>query len=341
MNSNELLMVNSCYFIAEIGVNHNGSVKLAKKLVSAAKAAGAHAVKFQTYQTEELVSLKTQKASYQLRSKDITQYDMLKKLELNVDDYFEIKSYCDKKDIEFISTPYDEKSVDLLNELNVKKFKIASADLINKPLLEKVKKTNKDIMLSLGMASLEEIERTILFLKKDFNGKIALFHCTTSYPTPYEEVNMKFLHSLNKLFTFPLGYSDHTIGIEIPILAVSMGAKFIEKHFTLDREMEGPDHFASIEPNEFKKMVTAIKNVETAMGDGIKKITDNEEKNIFHMRRSIHSAKNLKKGSIIGTNDIKIIRPYEGVDPWYYKDIVGKELNCDLKKDDPIRWDDL
>lgn len=330
-----------CFIIAEAGVNHNGSIELAKKLIDAAKDADADAVKFQTFRAKEIVSLNSKKANYQYRAKEKTQYEMLINLQLSFDEFRELKKYCDNRSIEFISTPYDIKSVEFLNKIEVKRFKVSSADLINKPLIEAIAKTKKQIILSTGMATLGEIERTISLLYDSGNENIILLHCTTSYPTSYDQVNMNVLHTLKEAFGLPVGYSDHTLGIEIPIMAVSIGAKVIEKHFTLDHTMEGPDHFASLEPSELKKMVKTIRNVEKAFGSKRKKITDNEKKNIFYMRRSIHASVDIKKGEIIKDNSIKIIRPFDGIESWYIDIILGKKIKNNIKKDDSIRWEDL
>ena len=330
-----------CFIIAEAGVNHNGSIKLAKKLIDIAKEAGVDAVKFQTFHVEELVILKSKKANYQDRAKEKTQYEMLKALELSFDEFRELKKYCDNSNIEFISTPYDIKSVEFLNGIGVERFKVASADLINKPLIEAIVKTKKQIILSTGMATLGEIDRTISFIYNLGNENIILLHCTTSYPTSYDQVNMNILHTLEEAFGLPVGYSDHTLGIEIPIMAVTMGAKVIEKHFTLDHTMEGPDHFASLEPSELKKMVKTIRNVEKAFGIKRKEITDNEKKNIFYMRRSMHASIDIKIGEVIKANNIKITRPFDGIESWYIDIIIGKKIKNNIKKDDPIRWEDL
>jgi N-acetylneuraminate synthase len=330
-----------CFIIAEAGVNHNGSLKLAEKLINAAKDAGADAVKFQTFHAEEIVSLRTKKAVYQHRAKEKTQYGMLKALELSFDEFRELKKYCNNRSIEFISTPYDIKSVEFLNEMGVNRFKVASADIINKPLIEAIAKTKKQIILSMGMATLGEIERTISRINDFGNEDIVLLHCTTSYPTPYEQVNMNVLGMLKKAFGLPVGYSDHTLGIEIPIMAVSLGAEVIEKHFTLDRTMEGPDHFASLEPDELKKMVEAIRNIEKAFGSGRKEITDEEKNNIFFMRRSVHASKDMEQGEIIKENNIKITRPFDGIEPWFLDIILGKKIKIKVKKDETIKWEDL
>jgi N-acetylneuraminate synthase len=332
---------NHCLIIAEAGVNHNGSISIAKKLIDAAKESKVDAIKFQTFRTENIVSLNTRKAQYQHRAKEQSQYAMLKNLELSFDEFREIKKYCDNKAIEFISTPYDIESVEFLTSLKVDKFKIASADLINKPLIEAVAKTNKQVILGCGMATLEEIERTVSFIKSLGNNNIALLHCTTNYPTNYEDVNMRAMQTLKKTFELPVGYSDHTLGIVIPILAVSLTANIIEKHFTLSRDMIGPDHFASLEPDELKKMVNAIRIVESALGTYEKIIPKEEKKNIFFMRRSIHLNKNMKKGEIIQNENIQILRPYVGIEPWLIDQVIGKELKKDKIKNEPLEWEDV
>lgn len=332
---------NRTFIIAEAGVNHNGDISLAKKLIDVAKDAGADAVKFQTFHAKDIVTLVSRKADYQYRAKEKTQYEMLKNLELTFDEFQKLKKYCDIKCIEFISTPYDIRSVKFLNEIGVNKFKISSADIINKPLIETIAKTKKQIILSTGMATLGEIERAISLINDFGNEDLILLHCTTSYPTPYEQVNMNILDTLKKAFGLPVGYSDHTLGIEIPIMAVSNGANIIEKHLTLDRTMEGPDHFASLEPDGLKKMVEAIRNVEKAFGSGKSEITEEEKKNIFFMRRSIHASEDMKQGGIIKDNHIKITRPFDGIEPWFLDIILGKKMKINVKKDEPIKWGDL
>jgi len=330
-----------CFIIAEAGVNHNGDIAIAKKLIDAAKDAGADAIKFQTFITENLVTSKGKKASYQHRSKEKTQYAMLKKLELNFDDFHTLKKYCDKKNIEFISTPYDTQSVNFLDNIEVFRFKISSADIVNKPLIESVAKTKKQVILSTGMATLGEIERTLKVITDLGNFDIVLLHCTTSYPAPYNQVNLKVMETLKNAFDLPIGYSDHTLGIEIPIMAASCGAKVIEKHLTLDSSMEGPDHFASLEPQQYKDMVISIRHIEKAFGEKRKEITENEKQNIFYMRRSMHASKGIKKGSSIKQEHIKLVRPFDGIEPWSLDNILGKKVKVEIKKDDPIKWKDL
>lgn len=330
-----------CLIIAEAGVNHNGSLELAKKLVDVGIESNVDIIKFQTFQVDEIVSFNTKKASYQERAKEKNQYEMLKNLELSFEEFHELKNYCDYKGIEFMSTPYDIKSVKFLNEIDVKRFKIASADIINKPLLREVAKSRKQIILSCGMATLSEIERTLIFIKGFGNHNIIILHCTTNYPTLFDQINMNVMTTLRETFHLPVGYSDHSIGIEIPIMAVSLGAKVIEKHFTLDRKMEGPDHFASLEPNELRKMVDGIRNVEEAFGNRIKNISEEEEKNIFFMRRSIHLNKDVKKGDLLTKELIKITRPFDGIEPWLIDRILNKKFNKNKNENEEIQWDDI
>jgi len=329
-----------CFIIAEAGVNHNGDINLAKRLIDGAKEAGADAVKFQTFTADELVTRDAAKAGYQHRAKESKQYEMLQNLELSYDEFRELKKYCGDKGIEFMSTPYDIKSVAFLDGL-VNRFKIASADLINKPLIEAVARTKKQVILSAGMATLAEIERAISLINGLGNGNIILLHCTTSYPAPYDQVNMKVLPTLQSSFGLPVGYSDHTPGITIPIMAVSLGARVIEKHFALDRTMPGPDHFASLEPGELKEMVKAIRDVEFALGSSRKELTDEEKKNFFFMRRSLHAAADIAEGETIKESNIKIVRPFDAIEPWFLDNVLGRRAKAAIKKESPIRWEDL
>ena len=330
-----------CFIIAEAGVNHNGDIEIAKALINSAADAGADAVKFQTFHVDEIVTFKSEKASYQKRANEKTQYQMLKRLELSFDDFIELKQFSDKRGIEFLSTPYDIKSVRFLDGLGQKKFKIASADIVNRPLIEEITKTGKQIILSTGMATLEEIKRTLLLVNSLGGNDVVLLHCTTSYPAPYAHVNMRSMLMLKNTFNMPMGYSDHTVGIEIPIMAVTLGAKIIEKHLTLDRRLEGPDHFASIEPDELKNMVQAIRHVETAFGSSEKKMSPGEKENIFYMRRSIHASRDLKIGDEITEDHINIVRPNEGIEPWSYNNLIGKKVKADIEKGMPITWGDI
>jgi len=329
------------FIIAEAGVNHNGDINIAKNLIDSAIKVGADAVKFQTFNAEDLVTPDCKTAAHQKRSGLNNQFDLLKSQEFTFDQFNELKNYCEGKKIEFISTPYDVKSVKLLDELDVKRFKIASAELINKPVIKAIAKTKKPIILATGMATLGEIERTIKLINSYDSENITLLHCTTSYPAPYDQVNMSVLSTLENAFNLPVGYSDHTRGREIAVMAVSLGAVMIEKHFTLDNEMIGPDHYASAEPEEFKQMVDAIRNVESAFGKKEKILTDEEKKNIQFMRRSIHAVNNIKKGEKIGSDDIKMLRENDGLSPWLMEFVIGREARRDIDKNKPITWSDI
>lgn len=332
---------NPVFIIAEAGVNHDGKLDLAKRLVDVAKDAGADAIKFQNFHAEEIVIPETEKAYHQTRAGEKTQYEMLKNLELSDDDFRSLKKYCDNKGIEFISSPYDIKSARLLKELGVKRFKVPSAEIINKPLLEEIAKYRKQVILSTGMANMDEIQRAISLLTYLGSKNITLLHATTAYPASYEQVNLNAMLTLKEEFGLPTGYSDHTLGIEIPVMAASLGAEVIEKHFTLDRAMQGPDHFASLEPDELKKMVSAIRNVEKAFGSSTKHLTEDEKKNIGYMRRSVHASRDIKKGERVFQNSISIKRPYDGAEPWDMDAIIGREIKRDVKKDEPVRLEDF
>lgn len=334
-------MTEKVFMIAEVGVNHDGKLENALKLVDAAIDAGADAVKFQTFNAEELVTRDCKTADHQKKSGMDNQFDLLKSEELNLDEFVELKNYCDKKKIEFISTPYDVKSVKVLDDMGVKQFKVASAEIVNKPLLTAIAKTEKPILLATGMANLGEIERAVNYIRDVGSNPLTLLHCTSSYPAPYDQVNMNFLTTLKNIFDYRIGYSDHTRGCEIAVMAVAMGATVIEKHFTLDKNIVGPDHWASAEPAEFKQMVDAVRNVEKAFGTHKKVLTENEQKNILYMRRSMHSVKDIKKGEKISIGDVKILRKNDGLSPWLLDIVVGKKASRDIKNGQPITWDDL
>lgn len=332
------------YIIAEAGVNHNGSLDLAKKLIEEGAKAGVDAVKFQTFKASNLLAnTKVEKAPYQTREISENQYSMLKRLELDYNDFKELKKTCDLNKVDFLSTPYDGESVKLLSDLGVDTFKVASADLVNQKLIEDICKVGKRIIFSTGMATLGEIERTVAYVQKiNSNIKIELLHCTTAYPTPYEDINMNFMKTLVRAFEgIDIGYSDHTEGIEIPVMAVSMGSRIIEKHFTLDRTMDGPDHFASVEPGELKKMVKFIRNVENSFGTFRKIISSDERENKRHMRRSIHVNRDIYAGEKIIFEDIKFSRPGNGLEVWGYKELINKKMLRNLKKGDPLTKGDI
>ncbi len=331
--------MSSIFIIAEAGVNHNGDINLAKRLVDAAIDAGADAVKFQTWKTELIVTKEAIQADYQSINTGIveSQYDMLKKLELSYEHFRELKKYCDCKKIIFMSTPDEEESVEfLINLQNV--FKIGSGELTNKPYLRHVGQLGKEIILSSGMADLGEIEDALNVLTQAGTPKdqITVLHATTEYPCPINEVNLRAMHTISTAFQVRVGYSDHTKGIDIPIAAAALGAKVIEKHFTLDCSMEGPDHKASLEPEELKAMVTAIRNIEVALGDGIKRLTPGEAKNKSVVRKSLVASKAIKKGEIYSHQNITAKRPGYGISPMCWDDVMGRVAHRDYEEDEMI-----
>ena len=334
------MIFNKVFIIAEAGVNHNGSIELAKKLIDAASESGADAVKFQTFKAEKLVSKNAQKADYQKQTTDIkeSQFDMIKKLELDMDTHKELIDYCQNKDIMFLSTPFDHDSIELLSDLGLEIFKIPSGEITNLPYLRKIGKLNKKVILSTGMADIGEIEDALDILISSGTNKenITVLHANTMYPTPMEDVNLRAMQTIASTFKVDVGYSDHTLGIEVPIAAVALGAKVIEKHFTLDRNLPGPDHKASLEPDELKAMVKAIRNIERALGNGIKKPTKSEMSNIKIVRKSIVAKTTIKKGEIFTEKNITVKRPGNGISPMRWDEIIGTIANKDYKEDDLI-----
>lgn len=329
------------FIIAEVGVNHNGSVKTAKKLINAAKEVGADAVKFQTFKTEEIVTKNAQKAEYQKKTTDEdSQYEMIKKLELSPNDFRELANYADQKDITFLSSPFDIESVDLLYELGVPLFKLGSGEITNFPLLEHIADKGKPVILSTGMADLGEIEEAINLFKNKI-PELILMHCVTSYPARVEDVNLKVIKTLKCAFKLPVGFSDHTMGIEMDVAAVAMGACALEKHFTLDKNMDGPDHKASLEPAEFKEMVNAIRNVEKGMGTGIKKLTIEEAEIKDIARKSIVANVDIPLGTVLIKSMLTVKRPGYGIEPKYFKSLIGKVTTSKIHKDDILTWDML
>jgi len=336
------LIQNRCFIIAEAGVNHNGDINIAKKLVDKAKEAGVDAIKFQTFRAENLVTKEAPKAEYQKETTgDGSQFEMLKKLALSLEDHIILKKYCEEKGIMFISTPFDYESVDLLEKTDVPLYKVSSGDLTNLPLLSYIANKNKPIILSTGMANLGEVEEAVETISKAGNDRIILLHCTSNYPTAYEDVNLRAMLTMKEAFKLPVGYSDHTIGIEIPIAAVALGAKVIEKHFTLDRNMKGPDHRASIEPDELKMMVRSIRNIETAMGDGIKRCNKSEENIRKVARKSIVAGRDISKDEVITINNISFKRPEFGLKPKYVDLVVGKKARRNIKVNEFITFNDV
>lgn len=332
-------MLNECFIIAEAGVNHNGNIDVAKKLVDVAYEAGVDAIKFQTFKAENLVTRNAPKAEYQKQTTGSgNQYEMLKKLELSYEDHVLLQKYCKERGIMFISTPFDFESVDLLKKLDIPLYKVGSGDLTNIPLLKYIAKLNKHMIISTGMADLGEVEDAVEAIKETGNDKISLLHCTSNYPTKYDDVNLNAMITLKNAFKLPIGYSDHTVGIEVPIAAVAMGAKIIEKHFTLDKSMEGPDHKASLNPEELKQMVISIRNIEKAFGNGIKRCNESEKNTKKVARKSIVAGVNIRKGETISYSNITIKRPGIGISPKFMNEIIGKIAISDINIDDFITF---
>ena len=331
----------SVFIIAEAGVNHNGSIELAKKLIDVAVEAGVDAAKFQTFKTENLVSKSAQKASYQkenMNDGDNSQFAMLKKLELDVETHTELIKYCNSKKIMFLSTPFDLDSIDLLNELELPIFKIPSGEITNLPYLRKIGALKKRVVLSTGMADIGEIEDAldILTIAGTKKENITVLHANTMYPTPMEDVNLRAMQTIGTTFDVAYGYSDHTLGIEVDIAAVAMGATCIEKHFTLDKTMEGPDHKASLEPHELISMVKAIRNIEIALGSSVKKPSKSETPNIAVARKSIVASKTIKIGEIFTKKNISIKRPGNGINPMQWDEVIGTKAIKDYNEDELI-----
>ncbi|MFW0713417.1 N-acetylneuraminate synthase [Aliarcobacter butzleri] len=332
--------MNKVFIIAEAGVNHNGSIELAKKLIDVASESGVDAVKFQTFKAENLVSKNAQKADYQKQTtdKNESQFDMIKKLELDVDTHKELMLYCKTKNIMFLSTPFDHDSIELLNDLGLEIFKIPSGEITNLPYLRHIGRLNKKVILSTGMADIGEIEDAlgVLIAAGTKKENITVLHANTMYPTPMEDVNLKAMVTIGNTFDVAFGYSDHTLGIEVDIAAVAMGACCIEKHFTLDKTMEGPDHKASLEPDELKAMVKAIRNIELALGSCVKKPSKSEIPNMKIARKSIVAKMDIKKGELLSENNLTIKRPGNGINPMRWDEIVGSIATKDYKEDELI-----
>jgi N,N'-diacetyllegionaminate synthase len=327
-----------CLVIAEAGVNHNGDIELAKQLVDEAYAAGADYIKFQTFKAENLVTAKARKAEYQERQtgSEESQYSMLKRLELSYRDFVVLNDYCKVKGISFLSTPFDNKSIEFLDKLGMDVWKIPSGEVTNYPYLVKIAGTHKPIIMSTGMCTMDDVNSAIQVLNSYGCGPITLLHCTTEYPAPYSEANLKAMETLRSRFNLPVGYSDHTQGIVIPIAAVAMGAVVLEKHFTLDRTMEGPDHKASLDPGELKAMVDAIRCVESSMGDGVKGPTDSERRNMMIARKSIVAMRPIKKGEQFTRENITTKRPGSGITPMRWNEVIGQFAKRSFEEDELI-----
>lgn len=328
------------YIIAEAGVNHNGSLAMAKQLIDVASDAGADAVKFQTFKANKLVSKSAQKADYQKQTTDAdeSQHAMIKKLELDRAAHLELIAYCKTRSIEFLSTPFDDDSIELLDELGLATFKIPSGEITNVPYLRHIGSLNKRIILSTGMANLGEIEAAIQVLTQAGTQRenIDILHANTEYPTPMRDVNLKAMQTLGQAFNLPYGYSDHTNGIEVPIAAVALGASVIEKHFTLDRSLPGPDHKASLEPDELSAMVSAIRNIEIALGSPVKQPSPSEAKNKAIARKSLVASTAIKQGDIFSENNLTVKRPGTGISPLRWDEIMGTAAPRDYQEDELI-----
>ena len=331
----------SVFIIAEAGVNHNGSLELAKQLIDVAVEAGVDAVKFQTFKAEKLVSKNTQKATYQkenMNNSDDSQFSMLKKLELDVATHNELIAYCNAKNIMFLSTPFDHDSIDLLHDLQLPIFKIPSGEITNLPYLRHIGSLQKKVILSTGMADIGEIEDALDILTNAGTKKenITVLHANTMYPTPMEDVNLNAMLTIGNTFDVAYGYSDHTLGIEVDIAAVALDASVIEKHFTLDKNMEGPDHKASLEPHELKAMVQAIRNIELALGSRVKKPTPSETPNMEVARKSIVANCAIKKDKILSEDNLAIKRAGNGISPMQWDEVIGTVAQKDYEVDELI-----
>lgn len=328
------------YIIAEAGVNHDGDMNKAKKLIDAAVEAGADAVKFQTFQAKATISKNAKKAAYQKATtgETETQYEMIHRLQLSEEDHHKLMDYCNRKNIQFLSSPFDLYSIQLLVKLGLSTFKIPSGEIVNLPYLETIGKLNKKVILSTGMADLGEIEDVLDVLIQAGTSKenITVLHVNTEYPTPMEDVNLKAMQTIREAFQVNIGYSDHTLGIEVPIAAVALGATIIEKHFTLDKKSNGPDHRTSLEPNELKQMVLAIRNIDKALGDGIKKPSKSEKQNKPIVRKSIVAQQKISEGEKFTAENLGVKRPGTGISPMRWKDVVGKVATRNFNEDELI-----
>jgi N,N'-diacetyllegionaminate synthase len=339
--------MNKVIIIAEAGVNHNGDIQIAKRLIDAAVEAGVDYVKFQTFKADNLVSKSAKKATYQsvnINDGDDSQYTMLKNLELSHENHLELMSYCSERNIKFFSTAFDVDGVKYLNDLGLTFFKIPSGEITNYPYLKAVALCKKPVIMSTGMCSEKDIEKALEVLVKFGLSKemVSILHCNTEYPTPMKDVNLKAMLSIKEKFKTQIGYSDHTLGIEVPVAAVALGAQIIEKHFTLDKTLPGPDHVASLEPHELKEMVLAIRNIEMAIsGDGEKVPSESETKNIAIARKSIHLNKNLTKGHILTDEDLIPLRPGDGISPMEWEKVIGKKLIVDKIGFDKLLFSDI
>ncbi len=331
-----------CYIIAEAGVNHNGSLESALRLVDVAAESGADAVKFQTFTAERLVTKSARKAAYQAGTTgEGTQFQMLKDLELDADDFSRIAAHCTKCGVEFLSTPFDEDDADLLESLGVRAFKTPSGELTNTAYLEHVARKGKPMYVSTGMADLGEVERAVRAVDRAGNEALTLLHCLSSYPAPFAEINLNAMATMELAFDVPVGFSDHTQGVEACVAAAALGAACLEKHFTLDRTMPGPDHAASLEPGELKALVRMVRNVQAALGDGVKRMMPSEADTARVARRSVTVARDLPSGAALVTSDLVLRRPGDGIPPDRLCECVGRVTARDLTEGATLTWADL
>ena len=343
MKENFFSNLKQCYLIAEIGVNHNGDMALARKMIDAAKSSGANAVKFQTFTADALVSKGTPKVKYQeaTTSPKESHFEMIKKLELRKKDHLPLKKYSEKLGLDFISTPYDIECAKFLSDIGVKIFKTASADLVDLPLQNFLAKTRKPSIVSIGMATLGEIEETISIYKKAKNPNLILLHCVSNYPCSDKSLNMKVVETIKNTFKYPVGYSDHSIGEVAATMSLVMGAKVIEKHFTIDKNLPGPDHKASSTPDEFLKLVNSIRRAELMLGDGLKKCEDEEREMSKVSRKSIVLLKDIKENEVFSNSNITLKRPGTGLESKYLDYFLGRRVAKNIKKDTLLRFSDI
>ena len=331
------------FVIAEAGVNHNGDLELAKRLVDVAAQAGANAIKFQSFKAEQVASPQAEKAAYQKQttSPGESQLKMLQRLQLSTTMHYELQTYCQRRDILFISSPFDEASADLLDELDVPLFKLPSGEITNWPFIEYVARKGKPLILSTGMSYLSEVDEAVRRIYLAGNRRLVVLHCVSNYPADPGDANLRAMHTLSTALQVPVGYSDHTPGLEVSLAAVALGACVIEKHFTLDKNIPGPDHQASLEPNELHALVSGIRTVERALGNGIKKPVESEADARKLVRRSLVAACDIPAQSSIRPGMLKALRPAQGISPLHLHEIIGRRSRIDIKKGQPLTWSDL
>jgi N,N'-diacetyllegionaminate synthase len=330
--------MNKVFIIAEAGVNHNGSIELAKQLIDQGSKAGVDAVKFQSFKAEKLVTRSASKAQYQTvtTGNDESQFSMIKKLELDYEKHQELMDYCSARGVMFLSSAFDLESINLLVDLGLYIFKIPSGEITNLPYLRKIGQLQKKVILSTGMSTIDEIEQALRVLRESGTTDITVLHCNTEYPTPMSDVNLTAMQMMREVLQVKVGYSDHTVGIEVPIAAVALGATVIEKHFTLDKHMEGPDHRASLEPHELSAMVSSIRNIEQALGNGVKRPSASELKNKDIARKSLVAARAIVQGEVFTTDNLTVKRPGSGISPMRWDDVMGKRASRSFQEDELI-----